>query len=199
MLRATVLILALCAAYVHGLGFVNTQLLPEMLLSGTTTTTEADGNLDWQRLSLFRDLIYKPTNIETALPLRNLVLLENLQGAGVDPFNAMSQFRSSIWQNPVAFSKTAATSVVVSIGPDVRQRDLLEDGVRVIHRIAGCRGLDLNMIPYWLCPEGNIFGTLKYGVSGETENSVDNTFMSGDAHSSPSFRSDSIVRHDMFY
>jgi hypothetical protein len=157
MLRATLLLVALCAVVsVNGLGFLNSGLLPEDLLdSGNTAVNEA-------RLRLFRDLIFTPTNVATALPLGNGVLIENYQANNVDPFNAASAYRSSLWFNPVAFNSAASTGVVVALGPDVQQRSLLREGQRVIYANGGQK-IQLNGIVYSLVTENNVLGALDIG------------------------------------
>jgi hypothetical protein len=158
MLRATLLLVALCAVSVNGLGFLNSALLPEdLLVTGNAALNEA-------RLRLFRDLIFTPTNVATALPLGNGVLIENYQANNVDPFNAASAFRSSLWFNPVAFNVAASTGVIVSIGPDVQQRSLLREGQRVIYATNnGGQRIQLNGILYSLVTENNVLGALDIG------------------------------------
>jgi len=205
MLRATVLLLALCAAYVHGLGFVNTQLLPETLLAGSVTTA-ATASLDRLHLDLFQDLVYRPTNVQTALPLRNLVLLDVFQADGVNPLDVHSNLRSNKLAqagrnyptNPIVTS-TSVTGVVVSIGPGVRQRDLLTEGRRVVFDTTGCFFLRLNGLYQRLCPERNILGALDTGVSGRTTNSADQTFINANSRLSPSFGNNAFSQHDMFF
>jgi len=127
MLRALLLV-ALCAVSVQGLGFLNNNLLPrDFLTSGTTTN---DRELNEARLRLFSDLLYSPTNVATAFPLRNYVLLESYQANNVDPFNANSPFRTSLFWNPVAFHSDANVGVVVALGPNVEQRELFGEGQR---------------------------------------------------------------------
>jgi len=156
MLRVALLLVALCAVSVNGLGFLNTQFLAFGLRSEDTALNQA-------RLRLFRDLVYTPTNVATAFPLRNNVLVELYQANNVDPFNAHSHLRTNLWLNPVALSNgEAETGVVVAVGPDVEQRALIREGQRVIIDSVTAR-INLNGIAYLVVNEASILGALDIG------------------------------------
>jgi len=154
MLRVALLVVALCAISVNGLGFLNSGLLPHTLLT-------EDSDLNRARLRLFRDLIYTPTNVATAYPLRDNVLIEVYQANNVDPFNAHSSLRTNLWLNPVALSD-AMTGIVVAVGPDVQQRALIREGQRVIALDFDQR-INLNGITYFVVNEADIGGALDIG------------------------------------
>lgn len=148
MMRTAVLLLVACAVCVQGLGFVNPLLIPASVRN------------DANRLRLYRDLIYGPTNVETALPLRDLVLIESSQVFGVDPFDVAANGRLDAFNDPTYANAALATGAVVSVGPDVMQRDLFADGQTVIFASGECNTLLLSGQTYYLCPEINVLGAV---------------------------------------
>jgi len=191
MLRALVLV-ALCAVSVQGLGFLNSQILPDDFQTGNR-------DLDQARLRLFRDLIYTPTNVATAFPLRDYVLLESYQANNVDPFDAAAPFRTSLFFNPVAFNTDSNVAVVVALGPDVQQRDLFGEGQRVIYMKTGGQRVSLNGIIYYLVPEANVIGALDIGSSTAAAQRFSAYQNQGNTLNVPTLQSNSFVRSDFTF
>jgi hypothetical protein len=192
MLRALVLV-ALCAVSVQGLGFLNYQLLPVDFEAHETN------EVNQARLRLFRDLIYTPTNVATAFPLRNYVLLESYQANNVDPFNAASPFRTSLFFNPVAFNTDSNVGVVVALGPDVQQRALFGEGQRVIYLKDGGERVSLNGIVYYLVPEQSVIGALDIGSSTAAAQRFSAYVNQGNTLNVPTLRANAFVRSDFTY
>jgi len=192
MLRALVLV-ALCAVSVQGLGFLNTQLLP------VDFETNESADVNQARLRLFRDLIYTPTNVATAFPLRDYVLLESYQANNVDPFNAASPFRTSLFFNPVAFNTGSNVGVVVALGPDVKQRSLFGEGQRVVYLKAGGERVALNGIVYYLVPEANVLGALDIGSSTAAAQRFSSYVNQGNTLNVPTLQSNAFVRSDFTF
>jgi hypothetical protein len=193
MLRAAILLAALCAVSVNGLGFLNPSLLPQTFLEGETP------EIDAARLRLFRDLIYTPTNVATAFPLRNYVLLEVYQANNVDPFNAASPFRTSLFFNPVAFNTESNVGVVVALGPDTKQRSLFGEGQRVIFSKAGGERVALNGIVYYLVPEANLLGALDIGSSTAAAQRFSSYVNQGNTLNVPTLQANAFVRSDFTF
>jgi co-chaperonin GroES (HSP10) len=193
MLRAALVLVALCAVSVNGLGFLNSALLPLDFETGVEPEVAA------ARLRLFRDLIYTPTNVATAFPLRDYVLLEVYQANNVDPFNAASPFRTSLFFNPVAFNTESNVGVVVALGPNTQQRNLFGEGQRVIFTKAGGERVSLNGIVYYLVPEANLLGALDIGSSTAAAQRFSAYVNQGNTLNVPTLRANAFVRSDFTY